>query len=72
MTWPWVVSNDKLRAVGWEPRFTNEQAFVAGTPPPLLASINPQRRQELALGMAGTAGAVVVGAALWVLRRGIR
>ncbi len=72
VSWPWVVSNDKLRSVGWEPRFTNEEAFVAGTPAPLLSSINPQRRQELALGAAGTVGAAAVGAALWVLRRSVR
>lgn len=70
--WPWVVSNDKLRAEGWTPTFSNEEAFIAGTPPPLLASINPQRRQELALGVAGTAGAAAVGAALWALRRTVR
>ncbi len=69
---PWVVSNDKLRATGWEPMFSNEEAFVAGTPPPLLSSINPQRRQEIALGAAGTASAAAVGAALWVLRRTLR
>ncbi|MEM7326040.1 MAG: hypothetical protein AAF531_23335, partial [Actinomycetota bacterium] len=72
VSWPWVVSNDKLRLVGWEPHFTNEEAFVAGTPPPLLASINPQRRQELALGAAGAVGAAALGAALWVIRRGVR
>ncbi len=70
--WPWVVSNDRLKAEGWRPTFSNEEAFVAGTPPPLLASINPQRRQELALGVAGTAGAAALGAALWALRRTVR
>ncbi|MEM7272195.1 MAG: NAD-dependent epimerase/dehydratase family protein [Actinomycetota bacterium] len=69
---PWVVANDRLRAEGWAPRFSNEEAFVAGTPPPLLTSISPQRRQELALGAAGTAGAAAVGAALWALRRTVR
>lgn len=72
VTWPWVVANDKLRSVGWEPMFSNEEAYVAGTPPPLLASLNPQRRQELALGVAGTAGAAAVGAALWLARRAVR
>ncbi len=72
VSWPWVVSNDRLRAVGWKPAYSNEAAFVAGTPAPLLSSINPQRRQELALGVAGTVGAVAVGGALWVLRRTLR
>ena len=69
---PWVVANDRLRAKGWEPRFSNEEAFVAGTPPPLLSAINPQRRQEIALGAAGSVGAAAVGAALWALRRSVR
>ena len=72
VSWPWVVANDKLRAVGWEPQYTNEEAFVAGTPPPLLSSINPQRRQEIALGAAGTLGAAAVGAGLWLVRRTLR
>jgi len=72
VSWPWVVANDKLRGVGWEPTFSNEEAFVAGTPPPLLASINPQRRQELALGVAGTVGVAAVGTALWLMRKTVR
>ena len=27
---PWVVANDRLRALGWEPAHTNEAALVAG------------------------------------------
>lgn len=27
---PWVVANDRLRALGWQPRHTNEQAIVDG------------------------------------------
>ncbi len=69
---PWVVANDKLKAVGWEPQFSNEEAFVAGTPPPILSSINPQRRQELALGVVGTAGAAALGAAVWLARKTVK
>lgn len=72
VTWPWVVANDKLRAEGWKAAYGNEEAYVAGTPPPLLGSINPQRRQELALMLAGAAGAVLVGGAAWALRRTVR
>ena len=25
---PWVVANDRLRSLGWEPTFTNEEAYV--------------------------------------------
>jgi nucleoside-diphosphate-sugar epimerase len=34
---PWVVANDRLRAAGWHPRHTNEDAIVEGLdslPPP--------------------------------------
>ncbi len=29
-THPWVVANDRLRAAGWVPAHSNEEAFVAG------------------------------------------
>jgi nucleoside-diphosphate-sugar epimerase len=34
---PWVVANDRLRAAGWQPRHSNEDAVVEGLdslPPP--------------------------------------
>lgn len=69
---PWVVANDRVRSLGWEPEFTNDEAFVAGHAAAPWASISPQRRQEIALGVAG---AVVAGAAAgtgWLLRRRFR
>jgi len=53
VTHPWVVANDRLRAAGWEPTYSNEEAFVAGHRPGPLATLSPRRRQELALGAAG-------------------
>jgi nucleoside-diphosphate-sugar epimerase len=49
---PWLVANDKLRAEGWRPTVTNEQAFVEGTEAKWWTMITPKRRQELALGGA--------------------
>jgi nucleoside-diphosphate-sugar epimerase len=46
---PWIVANDKLRAEGWRPTVTNEQAFVEGTEAKWWTMITPKRRQELAL-----------------------
>lgn len=66
---PWVVATDKLKAEGWQAVYSNEESYIAGTPPPLLASLGPQHRQELALGAASAAGAAVVGSALWAVRR---
>lgn len=68
--YPWVVANDRLREAGWEPAFTNEEAYIASTEPGPFDSISPKRRQELALGVAG--GAIVatgVGVAALVRRQ---
>jgi nucleoside-diphosphate-sugar epimerase len=69
---PWLVANDKLRAEGWHPTVTNEQAYVEGTEARWWTMITPKRRQELSLGalaiagVAGLAGVVSLG---WWLRR---
>lgn len=60
---PWVVANDRLRATGWAPTHSNEEAYVAGHPAGPWATLSPRRRQELALGGAAT---VLVGAAAGV------
>jgi nucleoside-diphosphate-sugar epimerase len=65
---PWVIANDRLRAAGWHAAHSNEEAFVAGHRARPLATLSPQRRQELALGasVAGLAG-LAAGAA-WLVR----
>ncbi len=69
----WVVANDKLKALGWRPEFSNEEAYVAGYQPSRFDGVSAKRRQELALGAAGAAiaaGAVgAVGAISWAVRR---
>jgi len=50
--WPWVVSNDALRALGWQPSITNEQAYVEGTQTPWYSMVSPKRKQELLLGVS--------------------
>jgi nucleoside-diphosphate-sugar epimerase len=69
---PWLVANDRLRAEGWRPTVTNEQAFVEGTEAKWWTMVTPKRRQELALGglVAGIAAGVVAVAV--VARRGWR
>jgi hypothetical protein len=68
---PWVVANDRLRADGWEPAATNEEAYVASHRAGPWATLSPRRRQELALGAsaAGIVGAVVGVVALVRRRR---
>ena len=65
---PWVVSNGRLRAAGWEPTVTNEQTYVESTEAPWWTMVSPKRRQELALG-AGVVGALVVAAVIGLVAR---
>jgi nucleoside-diphosphate-sugar epimerase len=59
---PWIIANDKLRAEGWEPTVTNEQAYVEGTEAKWWTMVTPKRRQEIALG--GMIGGLVVMAGI--------
>lgn len=73
---PWVVSNGRLRRLGWSPTVTNEQAYVEATEAPWYTTISPKRRQEIALGLGVVGGIViaVIGTVLgrrWWRRRGI-
>lgn len=66
---PWVIANDRLKAAGWAPTQSSEEAYVdvaAGRWP----EIPPRRRQEIALTAAGVviAGAVT-GIVVLVRRR---
>lgn len=70
---PWVVANDKLKALGWEPEFSNEEAYVAGYQPSRFDGVTSKRRQEIALGATGAALAAgafgIASAVTWVARR---
>ena len=66
---PWVIANDRLRAAGWEPANSNEEAFVAGVRAGPLATITPRRRQELALGAVGAVVVAAVATVVVVARR---
>lgn len=63
---PWVIANDRLRAAGWQPANSNEEALVAGRPASRWQTVSPRRRQEFALGVsvAAIAGAGVAAVAL--------
>jgi hypothetical protein len=66
---PWVVANDRLRADGWEPTASNEEAYVGSHRAGPWATLSPRRRQELALAAAGLTLVAVAGGAIAVLRR---
>ncbi len=62
--WSWLVANDRLKAEGWTPTVTNEQAYVEGTEAKWWTMVSPKRRQEITLsGLA--AGLVAVGIGVW-------
>ena len=67
--YPWVVASDRLRDAGWEPSFSNEEAFVLGHPAPAWRRFAGRRRQELALGLVGAATVGAMGAAGLLARR---
>jgi nucleoside-diphosphate-sugar epimerase len=60
---PWVLANDRLRATGWEPRYSNEEALVAARPGSTWQEMGTQRRQAVtmlaAAGLIGGAGATI-------------
>jgi hypothetical protein len=64
---PWLVANDRLRAEGWQPTVTNEQAYVEGTEAKWWTMVSPKRRQELSLG----AMVASIAAAAFVVARAI-
>lgn len=68
-THPWVVANDRLVADGWVPASSNEEAFVGAYRAGPWATLSPRRRQELALGVAGTSIVGIVAGAVGLVRR---
>ena len=66
---PWVVANDRLRATGWQPAFTNEETLVAFRRGSWWREMSPNRRQQVALGATGAASVGAVGAAVAAIAR---
>jgi nucleoside-diphosphate-sugar epimerase len=52
---PWVIANDRLKADGWAPVTSNEEAYVGAHQAGPWATLSPRRRQEVALGASGLA-----------------
>jgi hypothetical protein len=71
---PWVVASDRLRAAGWTPRYTSEEALVESTAVPRWSGLSPERRQRIALtaaagGLVGLVGGVAALVARFRRRR---
>ncbi|MDQ1367734.1 MAG: hypothetical protein QOF20_87 [Acidimicrobiaceae bacterium] len=58
---PWVVANDRLRAAGWVPERSNEEALVSSDNRSHWSDLPPSRRQEMALVAAGAGVVAVIG-----------
>ncbi len=69
---PWVVAADRLRAEGWTPAVSNEEACVEAHEAGPWATLSPRRRQEIALGVAGVGLVGIVVGAVVVIRRLLR
>ncbi|MCD9625599.1 NAD-dependent epimerase/dehydratase family protein [Rhabdothermincola salaria] len=66
---PWVLANDRLKATGWRPTHTSEEAFVVVDPGGPWSRLTPRDRQTLALGSLGVAVATALGVVLAVVQR---
>jgi nucleoside-diphosphate-sugar epimerase len=66
---PWVIANDRLKADGWEPLASNEEAYVGAHRAGPWATLSPRRRQELALGAAGVTLAGGLAGVVGLVRR---
>ena len=69
---PWVVANDRLRATGWSPAYTSEEAIVACRKGSWWRELSPHRRQEVALGASGGVLLAAVAGAVVAVRRARR
>jgi nucleoside-diphosphate-sugar epimerase len=70
-THPWVVAPDRLKAAGWEPHYSSEEALVATDDRVHWDDLPPGRRQNynLVLAVGAVAGLVAaVGAAVAAIR----
>ncbi len=69
---PWVVAGDRLRAQGWTPTLSNEEACVEAHEVGAWATMSPRRRQEIALGVAAVGFVGLAVGVVLALRRWLR
>lgn len=72
LTYSWVVSNDRLKALGWSPSWGNDEALVAAEDAPAWATLNARQRQYASLGALGALGAGAAAGVAVAIRRASR
>lgn len=72
LTHPWVVSNDRLKSLGWVPQWRNDEALVVAEQVPPWATLNARQRQYASLGALGALGAGAAAGLGWLARRSTR
>lgn len=65
----WVVSNDRMRSLGWRAENSNEEAWVVSHEPGPLDRMPARRRQELALVVSVLAVVGSIAGVAWIVRR---
>lgn len=65
----WVIANDRLKADGWVPTATNEEAYVGAHRAGPWATLSPRRRQEITLAAAAAALLGAAAGGIGLLRR---
>ena len=71
-TYPWVIAPDRLKAAGWTPEYSSEEALVATDERVHWDDLPPGRRQNANLALVVSGAAIVasgVGVAAEALRR---
>lgn len=68
----WLIANDRLKAAGWQPTVTNEQAYVEGTEGKWWTMVSPKRRQEITLVAASLSTLAVLLFVVRAIRRARR
>jgi nucleoside-diphosphate-sugar epimerase len=65
----WVVANDRLKALGWKPASTSEEAVVASSVGSIWGRLSAKRRQAVVLGSSGAVVTAAVTGVVALVRR---
>lgn len=65
----WIVDNSRIRAAGWSPSHTSEEAWVSAYPGSELAELPAGRRQKVVLALGVSLVGLIGVGALELLRR---